>query len=56
MKLARNIETDGATSILVTRPVYDRVRDLVPFGPMTNIELRGMGTVELYPVAEEGLA
>ena len=28
VKLARGIESDGRTSILVTRPVYDRVREL----------------------------
>ena len=42
------------TSILVTRAVYDRVRDLVVFEPARRIELRGVGIIELYPIAEEG--
>jgi hypothetical protein len=53
VKLAKNIEANGTTSILVTKAVYDRVRDLVAFGPMRKIELRAVGTIELYPVAEE---
>ena len=55
VKLAKNIEANGTTSILVTKAVYDRVRDLVPFGPIRKIELRAVGTIELYPVAEEVL-
>ncbi len=54
VKLARGIEPDGKSSILVTRPVYERVRDLVAFGPATSASVRGMGTVELFAVLEEG--
>ena len=54
VKLAKGIESDGKTSILVTRPVYERVRDLVAFGPATIASVRGMGTVELFAVLEEG--
>ena len=39
VKLARGIESDGKTSILVTRPVYDRVRDLVAFGSATTVDV-----------------
>ena len=53
VRLAKQIEANGTTSILVTKPVYDRVRDLVVFEPATTPELRGVGTIELYPVAEE---
>ena len=56
VKLARNIENDGRTSILVTRAVHDRVNDSVPFGPVTTHAVRGMGTVELYPVRVEAAA
>ena len=54
VKLARGIESDGRTSILVTRPVYDRVRELVDFGPATRADVRGMGSVELFSVAGRG--
>jgi hypothetical protein len=37
----------------VTRAVYERVRDHVGFGPPFRAEVRGMGTVELYPVLDE---
>jgi hypothetical protein len=40
-------------SILVTRPVYDRVRDLVAFGSVTQAHVRGMGTVELFSLLDE---
>ncbi len=56
VKLARGIESDGETSILVTRPVYERVRDLVSFGPATSAEVRGMGPVELFSVLDEATA
>ena len=56
VKLARGIESDGKTSILVTRPVYERVRDLVAFGPATRVDVRGMGTVELFSVLDEATA
>jgi class 3 adenylate cyclase len=53
VKLARGIESDGRMSILVTRPVYDRVRDLVTFGAATNSDVRGMGRVELFSLLDE---
>jgi class 3 adenylate cyclase len=53
VKLARGIESDGKTSIRVTRPVYERVRDLVNFGTETNAEVRGMGSVELFSILNE---
>jgi class 3 adenylate cyclase len=56
VKLARGIESDGETSILVTRPVYERVRDLVGFGPATTAVVRGMGPVELFSVLDEAIA
>ena len=56
VKLARGIESDGVTSILVTRPVYERVRELVAFGPATSADVRGMGSVELFSVLDEATA
>ena len=57
VRLTRRIESDGAgTSIVVTRPVYDRVRDLVPFGAPTQMEIQGIGAVELFAVIDEGVA
>ena len=53
VRLARGIESDGRMSILVTRTVYDRVRDLVPFGSVTHANVRGMGPVELFSLLEE---
>jgi len=53
VKLAKGIESDGRTSIQVTRTVYDRVRDFVSFGPPTRTAVRGIGTVELYSVTDE---
>ena len=53
VRLARGIESGGRMSILVTRPVYDRVRDLVPFGSVTHANVRGMGPVELFSLLEE---
>lgn len=52
VRLARGIESDGKTSIQVTRAVRDRVRDDVAFGPSFRTTVRGMGEVELWPVAE----
>ena len=56
VKLARGIESDGRTSILVTRPVYERVRELVGFGPATRAEVHGMGSIELFSVLDEAAA
>jgi class 3 adenylate cyclase len=56
VKLARGIESDGKTSILVTRAVYERVRDLVPFGSATRADVRGMGPVELFSLLDEATA
>ena len=53
VKLARRIESDGRTSIRVTRPVYERVRELVGFGPPTTVDVRGIGTVELFSIVDE---
>ena len=53
VKLAKGIESDGKTSIMVTRPVYERVRDLVDFGLATRANVRGMGQVELFSVVDE---
>jgi class 3 adenylate cyclase len=53
VRLARGIESDGRMSILVTRAVYDRVRDLVPFGSVTQANVRGMGPVELFSLLDE---
>jgi class 3 adenylate cyclase len=53
VKLARGIESDGRMSILVTRPVYDRVRDLVTFGAATSSDVRGMGRIELFSLLDE---
>jgi class 3 adenylate cyclase len=53
VKLARGIESNGKMSILVTRPVYDRVRDLVSFGSSTNADVPGMGPVELFSLEDE---
>lgn len=52
VRLARGIESDGKTSIQVTRAVHDRVRDEVAFGPSFRATVRGMGEVELWPVAD----
>ena len=56
VKLARGIESDGKTSILVTRPVYERVRDLVAFGSATSADVRGMGPIELFSLLDEATA
>jgi class 3 adenylate cyclase len=56
VKLARGIEPDSNMSILVTRPVYDRVRDLVDFGTATSTNVRGMGQVELFTILDEANA
>jgi len=56
VRLARGIESDGKTSILVTRAVYERVRDLVPFGSATRADVRGMGSVELFSLLDEATA
>lgn len=56
VKLVRGIESDGKASILVTRPVYERVRDLVSFGAEIIAEVRGMGSVELFCILDEATA
>ncbi len=53
VRLARGIESDGKTSIQVTRAVRDRVRDEVAFGPSFRTTVRDMGEVELWPVADD---
>ena len=53
VKIAREIESDGKTGILVTRAVYDRVNDTVPFGPPVRHAVRGLESLELYPVQLE---
>lgn len=54
VRLARGIVSDGETSIQVTRAVRDRVQDVVDFGAAVPTEIKGMGQVELYPLAEGG--
>jgi class 3 adenylate cyclase len=56
VKVAREIESDGRTSILVTRPVYERVRELVGFGAATRTEVPGTGSIELFAVLDEAIA
>jgi class 3 adenylate cyclase len=56
VRLARRIESDGRTSIVVTKPVFERVREMVPFGSPTQMEVQGIGTVDLYAVLDEGAA
>ncbi len=51
VRLAREIEGQGAGSIVVTRAVYDRVREAVAFDAPRSAEIRGLGVVDLYPVA-----
>ena len=53
VKLARAIEHAGHGAILVTRPVFDRVRELTPFAPPRRVDVPGVGPMDLYPVAEE---
>jgi len=53
VRLAKDIKSDGKTSILVTRAVYERVRDLVAFGPATKADVHGMGEVELFSLLDE---
>jgi class 3 adenylate cyclase len=55
VRLTRRIESDGHTSIVVTKPVYDRVRESVPFGAPTHVDIQGIGAVELYAVADEAV-
>ena len=52
VRLARGIVSDGQTSIQVTKPVRDRVQDLIAFGPAVGVEIKGMGRIELYPLIE----
>ena len=54
VRLARGIVSDGETSIQVTKPVRDRVQDLITFGPAVATEIKGMGRIELYPLIEAG--
>jgi len=54
VRLARGIVSDGETSIQVTQAVRDRVQDVVAFGAPVLTEIKGMGRVELYPLAEHG--
>ena len=56
VKLARGIESDGKTSILVTRAVYERVRDLVPFGVGDQSRCARHGPVELFSLLDEATA
>ena len=51
VRLARDIERQGAGTIVVTRAVYDRVRESVPFDPPRTADIRGLGAIDLYPVA-----
>ena len=51
VRLAREIEDQGAGTIVVTRAVHDRVHDTVPFDVSRTVEIRGLGPVELFPVS-----
>ncbi len=51
VRLARDIERQGVGTIVVTRAVYDRVRESCRSGRSRKIDIRGLGTIELYPVA-----
>jgi class 3 adenylate cyclase len=53
VRLTRRIESESRTQILVTKAVYERVRELVPFGPATQANVQGIGAVELHAVLEE---
>ena len=39
-----------------TRPVYERVRELVGFGAATRTDVRGTGSIELFSVLDEAIA
>jgi class 3 adenylate cyclase len=56
VRLTRRVESDGRASILVTKTVYDRVHELVPFGPPIQTNVPGIGAVELYAVLDEAVA
>ena len=53
VRLTRRIESDGQTSIVVTRPVYDRVRELAPFGPPTRSTSRASARSSCYELLDE---
>ena len=53
VRLTRRMASDEQTPIVVTRAVYDRVRELVPFGAPTSAEVQGVGAVQLYPVLDD---
>lgn len=53
VRLAREIEHQGVGAIVVTRAVYDRVRESVPFGRPRSAQIRDHGVLDLYPVVED---
>jgi class 3 adenylate cyclase len=52
VKLARAIEGSGQGAIIVTQPVFERVREFVPFDPPRRSEVPGVGPIDLYSVVE----
>ena len=44
VRLTRRMASDEQTPIVVTKAVYDRVRELVPFGAPTSADIQGVGT------------
>ena len=55
VRLTRRMESSPA-AIVVTRAVYERVREQVAFGPPTHIDVDGIGPVDLYPILNEEAA
>ena len=50
VRLARTSSGGRRHRILVTRAVYDRVRESVPFDAPRTADVRGLGSIELYPL------
>ena len=53
VRLTRRMASDEQTPIVVTKAVYDRVRELVPFGAPTSADIQGVGAIHLYPVLDD---
>ena len=49
VRLTRRMASDEQTPIVVTKAVYDRVRELVPFGAPTSADIQGVDAIQLYP-------
>lgn len=56
VRIARGIESDGRTSIQVTRTVYERLHEQMRFAPAQTASLKGGGTVELHELLDESAA